>query len=139
MKPWPKEKLQSFLDELEKNRPAGRAVAAFDADGTMWDTDLGEGLFLHQIKHKLVPLPPEPWEHYEWLKANKGNPVAFLWLAQICKDVPIVKVREWAEQAVAAQHLPIYDEQPRILEKLKSMDVEIYIVTASIKWAVEPG
>lgn len=139
MKPWSKEKMNAFLDELEKNRPAGRAVAAFDADGTMWDTDLGEGLFLYQIENKLVPLPADPWEHYEWMKKNKGNPAAFLWLAQICNGYPLTQVHEWAEKAVASKPLPIYEEQMRILEKLKSLDVEIYIVTASIKWAVEPG
>lgn len=138
-KPWPREKLQSLLDDLEKHRPAGRAVAAFDADGTMWDTDLGETLFLHQIENQLVPLPPDPWAHYHWLKANVGNPQAFLWLAQINKGVGIEKVREWAEEAVAKMNLPIFDEQRLILEKLKSLEVEIYIVTASITWAVEPG
>ncbi len=138
-KAWPHEKLQRLLDDLEKHRPKGRAVAAFDADGTMWDTDLGEGLFHYQIANKLVPLPPDPWGHYNWLKANVNNRTAYLWLAQICKGVPLTKVREWAEAAVASKPLPIYDEQPRILEKLKSLEVEIYIVTASIKWAVEPG
>lgn len=139
LKAWPKEKLQSFLHELEMRRPPGRAIAAFDADGTMWDTDLGEGLFLHQIENKLVSLPEDPWGHYEFLKKTKGNPVAFLWLAQINKGVPLKTVRAWAEAAVAAKPLPIYDEQMKIIEKLKQLDVEIYIVTASIKWAVEPG
>lgn len=139
LKPWPKDKLASFLDELEKNRPPGRAVAAFDADGTLWDTDLGEGLFLYQIENKLVELPADPWEHYEWMKKAKGNPAAFLWLAQICNGHSIEQVRKWAEAAVASKPLPIYDEQARIIEKLKSLEVEIYVVTASIKWAVEPG
>ena len=40
---------------------------------------------------------------------------------------------------MASKPLPIYDEQRKIFEKLKSLDVEIYVVTASIKWAVEPG
>lgn len=139
LKPWSKEKLQNFLDELERQRPAGRAVAAFDADGTLWDTDLGEGLFLYQIENNLVQLPADPWGHYEWMKEHKGHPAAFLWLAQICKGYPLEKVREWAERAVASKPLPIYEEQVRIIEKLQSLQVEIYVVTASIKWAVEPG
>jgi len=139
LKPWPKEKLQSLLADLEKSRPKGRAIAAFDADGTMWDTDLGEGLFMYQIDKKLVPLPEDPWAHYHWMKANVGNREAFLWLAQINKGVPITQVRAWAEEAVASRPLPIYEEQMRILEKLRTLDVEVYIVTASIKWAVEPG
>jgi phosphoserine phosphatase len=139
MIPFPKPKLQSLLDDLERHRPKGRAIAAFDADGTLWDTDLGEGLFAYQVDHKLVPLPPDPWGHYAWLKANVSRPAAYLWLAQVCKDVPLAKIREWAEAGVASKPLPIFDEQRQIFAKLKSLEVEIYIVTASVKWAVEPG
>lgn len=140
LKPWPREKLQSLLNDLERLRPSGRAIAAFDADGTLWDTDLGEGLFAYQIKHGLVPLPEDPWGHYNWMKEHVSHPAAYLWLAQINKDIPLSQVREWAEAGVKdMEPLPIYEEQLRILEKLKSLEVEIYIVTASIKWAVEPG
>jgi len=139
LNPMPQEKLASLLKDLERKRPKGRAIAAFDADGTLWDTDLGEQFFLYKIKNKLVPLPEDPWGHYEWLKKNKGNPAAYLWLAQICEGVPLLKVREWAEAGVAENLPPIYEEQKAILKKLKELEVEIYIVTASIKWAVEPG
>ncbi|NJM09795.1 MAG: haloacid dehalogenase [Bdellovibrionaceae bacterium] len=105
----------------------------------MWDTDLGEALFQYQIENKLVPLPPDAWAHYDWLKEHKGNTVAYLWLAQINAGVPLAQVRNWAEQSVASQPLPIYEEQLRILEKLEELKVEVFIVTASIKWAVEPG
>ena len=138
--PWPQDKLQRLLDDLERHRPKGRAVAAFDADGTLWDTDLGEALFGHQVDNRLVPLPPDPWGHYEHLKVAVSHPVAYLWLAQINKGVPLAQVREWAEAAVKKMEpVPVYDEQRKILEKLKALEVEIYIVTASIKWAVEPG
>lgn len=139
LKPMPKDKLQSLLNDLERKLPKGRAIAAFDADGTLWDTDLGEQFFEYKIENKLVPLPEDAWAHYEWLKKNKGNPVAYLWLAQICDGVPLTKVREWAEAAVAAKPPPIYPEMKEIIKKLKELDVEIFIVTASIKWAVEPG
>jgi phosphoserine phosphatase len=140
MTPFSPAKLKALLDDLEKNRPKGRAIAAFDADGTLWNTDLGEMLFEYQIRNKLVPLPEDAWGHYHWLKKNVSNPVAYLWLAQICKGVPLEKVREWAEAGVAAHDpLPVFEEIPRILEKLNSLEVEIYIVTASITWAVEPG
>ena len=137
--PFPPSKLQKILEDLEKHRPKDRAVAAFDADGTLWDTDLGELLFGYQVDNQLVPLPEDPWGHYNWMKEHVSHPAAYLWLAQINKGVPLAKVREWAEAGVAAKPLPIFDEQMRILEKLKALEVEIYIVTASITWAVEPG
>lgn len=140
MTEFPKSKLQRLLDDLEKNRPKDRAVAAFDADGTLWNTDLGEMLFGYQVKKRLVPLPDDPWAHYEWMKTHVSHPEAYLWLAQINKGVALEQVRKWAEEAVSEFHpLPVFDEQWKILEKLKSLQVEVYIVTASITWAVEPG
>lgn len=138
LKPFPPEKLKSVLDALEKHRPKGRAVAAFDADGTLWDTDLGETLFGYEIDNRTVPLPQDPWGHYVQMKQVDRH-AAYLWLAQINNGVPINQVREWAEKAVAAKPLPIFEEKKAIIQKLKELEVEIYIVTASIKWAVEPG
>ncbi len=139
MRGFDSEKLEKLLNDLERLRPAGRAVAAFDADGTLWDTDLGEALFEYQIKNQLVPLPEDAWGHYNYLKEKVSHPVAYLWLAQINKGVPESRLREWAEACVASMDLPIFEEQKKVFAKLKELDVEIYIVTASIRWAVEPG
>jgi len=139
LKPFPADRLQTLLDDLERKRPQGRAVAAFDADGTLWNTDMGEAFFDYQIQHKLVPLPKDPWGHYNHLKDSVSHTVAYLWLAQILKDVPLTQVREWAQSSFSAKPVPVFDEVWKILEKLKQLQVEVYIVTASITWAVEPG
>ncbi|MBX7230580.1 MAG: haloacid dehalogenase-like hydrolase [Bdellovibrionales bacterium] len=119
----------------------GPAPAAFDADGTLWGTDLGEALFLYQIKNHLLPqLPKKPWEHYEYLKENVSHEVAYLWLAQINKGLPLEQIRQWAEKAVAElDPLPIYQEIQETIDLLHQLKCPVYIVTASIKWAVEPG
>lgn len=139
LRPFDPAKLKALLTDLERFRPAGRAVAAFDADGTLWNTDMGEGFFDYQIKHKLVPLPADPWAHYHHLKDNVSHTVAYLWLAQILKGVPLSRVREWSEDALASRPLPIFEEQTQVIAKLQELEVEIYIVTASITWAVEPA
>jgi phosphoserine phosphatase len=53
--------------------------------------------------------------------------------------VPLTKVREWAK-ACFDEHpeWPIFESQRRLIGLLRELDFEIYIVTASIKWAVEP-
>ena len=118
-----------------------RAIAAFDADGTLWNTDLGETLFGYQVRNKLLPgLPPDPWAHYEGLKANVSHEVAYLWLAQINDGLPLVQVQAWAQAAVAEMHpVPVFPEVKDLIAELLDLKVEVYIVTASIKWAVEPG
>lgn len=116
-------------------------VAAFDADGTLWDIDLGETFFRYKIDHKLVSLPADPWNHYVQLKKKNQDPrEAYLWLAQICQGQKIETVREWSRKALASvQPVPIFEEQKKLIELFQKSGVQVFIVTASIKWAVEPG
>lgn len=125
-------------DHKAKNLPL---FAAFDADGTLWDTDLGENFFHYQIDQKLVPLPPDPFNHYlEMKKINNDPRDAYAWLAQINDGVELSQVRKWAQEAFdSIQPKPIFSEQKKLIDLLKQHQVQIYIVTASIKWAVEPG
>jgi HAD superfamily phosphoserine phosphatase-like hydrolase len=131
--------ISSTLETLKKTQTP--LVAAFDADGTLWDTDLGENFFQFQIDNKQVPLPEDPWKHYLDMKKINGDPRdAYIWLAQINKDIALVTVQEWAQKAFdSIRPSPLFDEQKKLISLLKSHDVKVYIVTASIKWAVEPG
>lgn len=132
-------KIEQAVDDVLK--VDSNPVAAFDADGTLWDIDLGETFFNYQIENKLVPLPKDPFQHYEEMKKINNDPrSAYLWLAQINKGQNIDAVRNWAQKAVDEQApLPIFEEQQKLISLLKRKGVEIYVVTASIKWAVEPG
>lgn len=67
-------------------------IAAFDADGTLWDIDLGESFFQFQIDRKLVPLPADPWAHYLAL-LPEGPRKAYLWLAEINQGVQIARIK----------------------------------------------
>ncbi len=114
-------------------------IAAFDADGTLWDIDLGEAFFQYQIDQRLVSLPPSPWDFYQDLK-KKDPKEAYLWLAQINQGQKIETVRRWAEQAIKEHSpIPVFDEQKKVVNLFASKGVKIYIVTASIAWAVEPA
>ena len=116
-----------------------KPIAAFDADGTLWDTDLGENFFDYLIQQKKVSLPVDPWTHYENLKAQHA-PTAYLWLAQICQNQRIETVRQWTEEALAELHpVPIFGPQMKLIDYFLMKNVQVYIITASVKWAVEPG
>ncbi|AZZ38035.1 haloacid dehalogenase [Bdellovibrio sp. qaytius] len=141
-KPYPNEFWTSIEKTILELKNAQKPlIAAFDADGTLWDTDLGENFFHYQIDNKQVPLPPNPFEHYlEMKKINNDPRAAYVWLAQINQGQSLEQVCKWAQQAFETiKPNPIFSEQQRLIELLKSHGVKIYIVTASIKWAVEPG
>lgn len=133
------EEMEAALAEVKKTQP--RPVAAFDADGTLWNTDLGENFFQYKIDHQCVPLPSDPWQCYRDLKKKPSGPAdAYLWLAQILDGTPIEDVRLWAKAAVDSLNpLPLFEPQKKLIQWLKKEGVQVYIVTASIKWAVDAG
>lgn len=137
-----REEFKRLKQAIREVRPRyDRAIAAFDADGTLWNTDLGEALFDYQIRHELLPnLPKDPWARYEYLKNNVSHEVAYIWLAQINEGLPLTQVQKWAQEAVDEIHpVPVFEEVKDVIAQLLDLNVEVYIVTASIKWAVEPG
>lgn len=131
-----------ILEELRQRQaqnPKGPWIAAFDADGTLWDTDMGENFFEFQIQSKAVVLPADPWKHYEDLK-KVDLPAAYLWLAQINAGQKLATVQSWAEDAfLKAQPIRYLEAQQALIKSLRDLDFQIYVVTASVKWAVEPG
>ncbi|NCN40103.1 haloacid dehalogenase-like hydrolase [bacterium] len=133
--------LQQLLNVLTEHKPkGGKAVAAFDADGTLWDMDMGENFFEYVIQNKLVPLPKDPWKHYRDMQVEVSKEAAYIWLAQIFEGCPVSQVQQWAKEAVTkAMPVPTFDFQRKVISHLLSLDVDVYIVTASITWAVEPA
>lgn len=141
-KPYPDSFWKTLETYLENHKDVNHElIAAFDADGTLWDCDLGENFFQYQIDHKLIPLPDQPFEHYLKLKKVDNDPrMAFAWLAQINKGVPVEQVRKWTQKAFnEIKPNPVFSEQKKLIELLNRYEIKSYIVTASIKWAVEAG
>ena len=142
-KPYP-ENFWTKVDEIVQNLKANSShplIAAFDADGTLWDTDLGENFFQYQIDHQCVSLPSKPFNYYHELKKKSGDPrEAYMWLAQINKDQTITEVRKWSQAAYdELVPFPLFSEQKQLIDLFLQHQVQIYIVTASVSWAVEPG
>lgn len=131
--------IEATLEQVLKQDP--HPIAAFDADGTLWDMDLGENFFQFQIDNNSVPLPKNAFLHYEEMKKQNNDPrAAYLWLAAINKDKELAEVQKWAHEAVQhAKPIPVFDEQQKLIELFLKKGVHVYVVTASIKWAVEPG
>ncbi len=131
------QKINSTLENVltEQKTP----IAAFDADGTLWDIDLGETFFHYLIDHKKVRLPADPWTHYEELKKQSPT-AAYLWLAQICEGQTLKNIHEWAKEALQGAHpVPVFGPQKQLVDLFISRGVQVYIITASVKWSVEPG
>ncbi|OFZ16476.1 MAG: hypothetical protein A2Z20_09935 [Bdellovibrionales bacterium RBG_16_40_8] len=135
------EKLEEIKVSIDNSLAEKAApIAAFDADGTLWNMDLGEHFFEYQIRNKLLPnLPKNPWNTY-WEMQKESPPKAYLWLAQINSGQTESNVRKWAQMAFAEINpVPVFSLIHEIIKHLQKRSVKIYVITASIKWAVEPG
>lgn len=133
------DRLKSKIHQTMESFP-GPYYAAFDADGTLWDSDLGEQFFQYEIDHcNLESLKNvDPWHYYETTKAV--DPIkAYLWLAQINEGIAIDQVRTWASEAVDHFGARVFQCQKDWIAWLKAQGIEVFIVTASIQWAVEPA
>lgn len=125
--------------ELYLKNEGSPHYAAFDADGTLWDIDAGETFFQYQLAHSdLKNLPADPWTYYhEWKERDPR--AAYLWLAQISKGHSLAKVRSWARECMKKQpQWPVFPAQRKLIHWLRSKGIRVFVVTASIKWAVEP-
>lgn len=133
--------LANLMIEIE-NRcssvPRDMRFAAFDADGTLWDSDIGENFFEFQIRNCGLNLPADPWKYYRDLK-KQHPPTAYTWLATINAGIELPRVRDWAKSAVEAQSVEIFTLQRQLIDFLRKLGFKIFVVTASVKWAVEPA
>jgi len=131
--------MQEILQRVDALIKApGPHYAAFDADGTLWNNDVGENFFQYQIDHCNLPdlHGMDPWKHYEDLK-KKHPPTAYLWLAQLCAGRTLDEVREWSRKAAAAMNPEIFESQRELIKELLNRNIHIYVVSASVHWAVE--
>lgn len=142
VKPFPQELINEVFAGVErekKARPSGPWYAAFDADGTLWSFDVGETFFQYQLDHcDLKDLPADPWARYEDMKQN-NPPWDCMWLAQINKGVPYSRLQAWAVDCF--KRLPRFEYfqfQKDLIDGLRKRGVEVYVVTASVRWAMLP-
>ncbi len=117
-------------------------LAVFDADGTLWYDDLGEEFFEYQVTNKLAPglrNIGDPWTYYRELEEK--NPIqAYGWLAQINAGVEESQLREQGRLNYQKNFKNKIDSRMSdLVQKLQIHNFEVWICTASVKWAVEPA
>lgn len=132
-----KEALDQLIDTKEANK-----IAVFDADGTLWHGDLGEAFFKYQIENKLAPGLKgisDPWNYYREM-ADKDAAGSCGWLAQINAGLSDEELLEQGKSFYEKEyHAKLNSNLRELIEKLKSKNFQIWVCTASIKWAIAPA
>lgn len=132
-------KIQNLIREIDQHldqNPNGSKVAAFDADGTCWFNDVGRDFYLHQCQTVFKDI--WKWQDYEEReKISVGD--SLWWLAEINQTVPVSHLISQAKDALAKNGLQIIPSQKILIDHLLKKGVEVYIVTASVRWSVVPA
>ncbi len=128
------------LEEL-LSTPNHEKTAVFDADGTLWPDDLGEAFFKYQIQFDLAPGlkgMKSPWEYYSRLDRVSTSD-ANAWLTKLNSGLPLKELREQAkrfyESTFRKKLNPLMVD---LIKKMKERHFDIWICTASMRWAIEP-
>ena len=128
--------LKMRITEALKN-PKTNPIAAFDADGTLWFSDVGRDFYDFQIKHDYFPQGTSyTWEDYNAIEA-KGLEHGLTWLGRILAGEDLENLRQKVT-LFNKEYPPNYvNEQKELIKFLKEQGVRVMIVTASISWTIE--
>jgi phosphoserine phosphatase len=120
---------------------AKEKIAVFDADGTLWHGDLGEAFFKHQANEGLAPGLKgiaDPWAHYKKMCETDASS-SFGWLAQINAGLTDHELHAQSEAFYRKSFSHKLDSRVKdLILNLQKASFEIWICSASIKWALAP-
>lgn len=120
---------------------APNKLACFDADGTLWQEDLGEALFRWLVAGDLLPAlgsapdPFEVWRDYE-SRVAKNRAEGYAWAVQCMAGVKQADLEKWCRQLAIAW--PNYrPEMAALVKGLRGSGYEVWLVSASNGWVIE--
>lgn len=139
---WDK-KILKKLDDFFRKLASGKIVnpvAVFDADGTLWRNDLGEGLFQWLINNRKlngVDYSKDIYREYEEL-VRKDPGVGYKRAVTIMKGIIEKDLRQWSNDFFQNQFKHnVFSEQKELIKNLQTAGVRVWIVSASNRWTIE--
>lgn len=128
-----KENIEAALKDPDANK-----IAAFDADGTCWFSDVGRDFFDYQIEKNYFTGPSLTWAD---CRAEEAKSMArgLFWMAEILAGFRLDDLRDVVAAYNKVVRPTFIEHQREIIRFLLEKGVKVYIVTASVKWVVEAG
>lgn len=128
-----------FREVARRAQRGERPLACFDADGTIWAEDIGEGMLRWLAAGGLLPGTRAPWtevwEEYE-ARVRADRCAGYAWAVAVMEGLREADVIRWSEQFAAAwpnYRRPMVD----LLRGLQEGGVDVWIVSATNRWLVQ--
>ncbi|MBI2264887.1 MAG: haloacid dehalogenase-like hydrolase [Armatimonadetes bacterium] len=138
--PIAEERLEAFFDKV-KSGQIQKPIAVFDADGTLWRNDVGEGFarwLIENGKLKGDSGDGDIYKQYEELVArDPGEGFAFLVTAM--RGIAETDLTQWAKEYFSSFEQNVFPKQKELVHRLREAGVDVWIVSASNRWIVEAG
>lgn len=133
----------SVTAQFEKLAMRRSGLVVFDADGTIWDGDVGKAFLKWQLDTSMLRPEQGLMMREKWIQFEKGNlSEEEIWtLAATCQaGLKATKVAEAADRFFGETHEEMIFEPIRdLIRSLRATGIEVWIVSASQKWIVEAG
>ena len=132
------EKLKSQLEKALSAKKPAIHKAAFDADGTLWPSDVGKDFFHYQaakgfFKEKYAC----PFSEFDSIYNLQGRKQALIWLAKAQAGFSLKTLKLWAKDFLREHPVKMFSFQKNLIKWLTKKKVKIFIVSSSLTWVLE--
>jgi phosphoserine phosphatase len=147
-------KMRAIVKQLLKNHPNG-GIAAFDADGTLWDEDVGiatqpgqrpdpkkVGFFEFLMEKKAYPKERMPMLERRWkqyLAGKFSSEDMYNLMVTAAEGMPEKRMEALADEFVRKHDLGIYEPMAKLVRTLDKVGITPYVVSGSPRWVVAAG
>ncbi|MBI3891365.1 MAG: HAD-IB family phosphatase [Candidatus Wallbacteria bacterium] len=127
---------------LEALMASGPGLAVFDADGTLWSDDAGEGFYgwlVEQRRLKGVDYSHDPVAEYFAVEA-KDQPLAYGMAVTQMAGLSEDAVKRWAASYFRVAFAKrVHQPQKNLIAALRAHGWDVWIVSASNRWIIQAG
>lgn len=125
--------IKKAMDKTDKP-----VFVAFDADGTLWPSDVGKNFFLYQAENDLLKEKvTQPEAEFKHLCEREGKKQALLWLAQVQAGFSLKQMNQWVSDFLKTKPFKVFLFQKHLIDWLISKNVQVFVVSSSLKWVLD--
>ncbi len=131
--------LEKIKYQLEKTLESRKEslFATFDADGTLWPSDVGRSFFLYQVEKDLLKgKTAKPQEDFDRVRVTKGKKQALCWLAQVQAGISLEQMKGWVSDFLRTKPFEVFLFQKCLIDWFIRKNVQVFVVSSSLKWVL---
>ena len=125
-----KKSLRLVIDQTQN------PMAAFDADGTLWPSDIGKDFFKYQVQQKLLN-HSDPQQEFNNIKDKTSKKKALEWLALGQAGCRLTDIRQQVADFLKKHPINPFSFQQHLIEWLIKYKVSVFVVSSSLKWVLD--